>query len=173
MRALIGLSVLLAGCGKTALPVLSTVPAFALTDERGQPFSSRELQGRVWVGDLIFTNCPSVCPRMSTLMTKLQGADKALRLVSFTVDPERDTPAVLAAYAKRFQADAARWTFLTGERSELDKVSQAFLFGKIHIDHTSRFVLVDQQSRVRAFYRTEEPDAIDRLLRDAAALQGE
>jgi len=173
-RTLLLLTLLLGACQRNApLPVLSTVPPFTLTAEDGRAFSSSELQGRVWVADLIFTNCPAICPRMTGQMHQVQQALPGLRLLSFTVDPERDTPAVLAAYAKRHKADPARWTFLTGEREELDKVSQAFLFGKIHVDHSSRFVLIDQQSRVRAFYRTEEPDAVDRLLKDAAALQGQ
>jgi protein SCO1 len=174
MRLTLLVCLILAGCSRQAtLPVLNQVPPFTLTTQDGRPFSSAELQGKVWVGDLIFTSCPDVCPRMSTLMTKLQGQTKDLRLVTFTVDPDRDTPVALASYAKRYQANPARWTFLTGAVDELNKVSQAFLFGKIHLEHTSRFVLVDQLSRVRAFYATDEPDALERLTRDAALLQGE
>ena len=174
MRRFLVLAALLTACHRhQPLPTLSSVPGFTLTAEDGRTFQSTELKGQVWVADLIFTSCPDICPRMSGQMKQVQDGNRQLKLISFTVDPERDTPPALAAYAKRHKADPQRWNFLTGERQELDKVGQAFLFGKIHLDHSSRFVLVDRQMRVRAFYPTDEPDAVARLLQDAARLQGQ
>ena len=97
-------SVLLVGCAqKPALPTYGMVPAFTLTDQTGAAFSSAAaLQNRVWVADFIFTNCSGPCPRMSSQMHEVQAALSAndgARFVSFTVDPARDTPLVLAAYA--------------------------------------------------------------------------
>lgn len=174
MRLLLITLLLLAGCQrKPELPVLATLPPFALTDQSGQPFSSQQLAGHVWVADLIFTNCPGACLRMSSQLKKVQAATGAnVKLVSFSVDPERDTPAVMAAYAKRYQADHQRWSFLTGSRDELDKISQAFLLGKVSLDHSTRFILIDGQARVRAFYESNEPDAVARLLKDVADLAG-
>jgi protein SCO1 len=167
------LLVLTAACRRAEeLPTLSQVPAFQLIAEDGRAFSSAELQGKIWVADLIFTNCPAICPRMTSQMKQVQD-DTNVRLLSFSVDPERDTPPVMAAYAKRHRADPARWSFLTGPREELDKVSEAFLFGRIHVDHSSRFVLVDGQGRVRGFYQTDESGVVERLVKDIALLQGQ
>ena len=93
-------------------------PPFKLTDQDGKPFDSEQLKGQVWVAALIFTNCPGVCPSMTQKLKELQDAvpAKNVQLVSFTVDPERDTPEVLKQYARRFKADESRWHFLTGEK---------------------------------------------------------
>src|SRR5579871_6239691 len=96
---------LLAGCAAHAgLPSYAVVPDFTLTDQNGAPFqSAAKLNDVVWVADFIFTNCGGPCPRMSSQMHQVQTAladVPNIRLVSFTVDPERDTPAVLAAYSR-------------------------------------------------------------------------
>jgi protein SCO1/2 len=164
----------LAACRRQqpALPVLSEIPPFALTAENGQAFDSSQLKGQPWIADFIFTNCPGACLRMSHQMSAVQQRSSA-RLISFTVDPDRDTPAILAAYAKRYQADPARWRFLTGPRDQLDVLGAAFLIGKISLDHSTRFALVDRDMRLRATYQTNEPDAVERLLKDVAALEGQ
>lgn len=162
----------LAACTRRAapLPILSTLPDFTLTDEAGRPFTKRDLAGHVWVADFIFTNCPGACLRMSKQMQQIQAANAKLRLVSFSVDPARDTPRVLAAYARRNQADPARWRFLTGD---VQKVAEASLLGAQSLDHSTRFLLFDGEGNLRATYQSDEPDAVARLLKDATSLQGE
>ena len=174
MRLLLPFALVLAGCrSKPQLPVLAEVPPFALTDQAGRAFSSNELAGHIWAADLIFTNCPGACPRMSSQLQRVQAATgSSVKLASFTVDPDRDTPAVLSAYAKRFQADPSRWSFLSGPRAELDKVFGGMLLGKTGLDHPTRFILIDGQMRVRAYYQSDEPGAVERLLQDVAALEG-
>ena len=168
----------MAGCAAHAsLPSYSVVPGFALTDQTGAEFrSSDALSGHVWVADFIFTNCPGPCPRMSSQMhqvqTALSGVD-GVRLVSFTVDPARDTPEVLAAYGRHFQAEPGKWFFLTGSTDALQHLSHdVFLLGDVDgsLEHSTRFVLVDRASRVRGFYLTSEEDAIPRLVADAKSL---
>ena len=98
-----------------------------------------------------------------------------VRLVSFTVDPERDTPAVLAEYAKRYQADPARWFFLTGDEARLHSLGRdAFKLHNVDgtLVHSTRFVLVDRQSRIRGYYGTEDEDPVARLLADISAAAG-
>jgi len=171
-----GLSVLaLAGCTATAgLPAYGVVPDFELTDQSSQPFlSSNALRGKVWIADFIFTNCAGPCPRMSAQMRQLDTALhglKDLRFVSFTVDPARDTPEVLARYAERYQAEPGVWYFLTGPQATLHNLSRnVFTLGDVNGDlqHSTRFVLIDRQSRVRGFYLTSDEDAIPRLIADA------
>jgi protein SCO1/2 len=171
------LSVLaLTGCTASAgLPSYGVVPDFALTDQSNQPFLSADtLRGKVWIADFIFTNCAGPCPRMSAQMhqvdTALRPAIQDLRLVSFTVDPARDTPAVLAKYAERYQAQPGVWFFLTGPQAALHNLARnVFLLGDVNgdLEHSTRFVLIDRQSRVRGYYLTSDEDAIPRLIADA------
>src|SRR5438105_3114873 len=104
ISALIG-ALSLAGCAsKPALPSYGVVPDFTLTDQTGAPFkSTAALDRKIWIADFVFTNCPGPCPRMSSQMHQVQTAlagNDAVRFVSFTVDPARDTPPVLSAYAQ-------------------------------------------------------------------------
>ena len=171
------LSVLaLAGCTATAgLRSYGLVPDFVLTDQSNQPFlSANTLRGKVWIADFIFTNCAGPCPRMSAQMRQVQSAllpeIKDLRLVSFSVDPARDTPAVLAKYAERYNAEPGVWFFLTGEQSTLHNLARnVFTLGDVNGDlqHSTRFVLIDRQSRVRGYYLTSDEDAIRHVIADA------
>ena len=169
---------LLAGCAsKPALPSFGVVPDFTLTDQTGAKFSSAELNKKVWIADFVFTNCPGPCPRMSSQMRQVQEKTPAdVKLVSFTVDPERDTPPVLAAYAKHFKYDPARWWFLTGEQAKLSSLGRdGFLLNPVDVSltHSTRFVLVDRRRRIRGFYSTSEEDFLSNLLRDIQTLRNE
>jgi protein SCO1 len=178
MRCFVLLVFLLAGCGRSQpLAIFGDVPPFELTNQKGAGFNRSALDGHVWVADFIFTNCEGPCPRMSSHMRALQKATgPSVRLVSFTVDPDRDSPAVLAAYAKHFGADDARWSFLTGDKSVLNTLDQdAFKLGTIGagLDHSTRFVLVDKKERIRGYYGIAEGDPVGRISKDAARLEKE
>jgi protein SCO1/2 len=169
----IAVLLLLVGCSKPApLPVLGQVPGFTLTAESGQPFDRKSLDGKVWVADFIYTTCPGPCPRMSSLMRQGQKASlmiPGVQLVSFTVDPEHDTPAVLAQYAVRYQADPNLWHFLTGPREALDHLARdAFKLSNVDgtLNHSTRLVLLDRQSRIRGYYGTTDDDPVVALVRD-------
>ncbi len=171
---------LLAACDdEPALPELTAVPAFALVDQDGQPFGSDDLAGHVWIANFIFTTCPSVCPLLTTQMGNVEShlESENLRFVSFTVDPSRDTPEVLTAYAAAHGAQSERWSFLTGD---VDAVRQAVTEGLRmrmgtrdeetgDIMHGSHFVLVDGRGRIRGFY-SSDGEGIANLERDAARL---
>ena len=170
-------AVLLVGCSaKPPLPSYGVVSDFTLTDQNGAVFSSNALDKRVWVADFIFTNCPGPCPRMSSQMHQVQTAlagNDGVRFVSFTVDPARDTPAVLTAYAKHFEADPAKWFFLTGETGTLNHLSHdVFRLSSVDgtLEHSTRFVLVDRQSRIRGFYLSSDQEAIPNLIAAAKRL---
>ena len=158
------------------LPSYGTVPAFALTDQFGAPFSSPAvLSGHVWVADFFFTTCPGPCPRMSSQMHQVQMAleKEEVRLVSFTVDPEHDLPPVLQSYAKSFGALAGVWYFLTGSRDRLQHLDRdVFQLGDVDgsLQHSTRLVLMDKHSQIRGYYLSSEPDAISRLIADARSL---
>ena len=170
------LVILLAGCAREKpLPVLGEIPAFELLNQQGQKFDRSALDGHVWIADFIFTNCESSCPRMSSKMHSIQGATRAgVKLVSFTVDPERDTPQALEEYARKYSADNARWTLLTGDPATLDMLDHdAFKLGNLNMDHSTRFVLIDKKGRVRGYYGLFDGDPVARLAKDAARLEAE
>ena len=168
----------LAGCaGKPALPSYGVVPDFTLTDQTGAPFKSASaLDKKIWVADFVFTNCPGPCPRMSSQMHEVQTAlagNDAVRLVSFTVDPARDTPPVLAAYAQHFEAIPGKWFFLTGAEADLNRMSRGvFMLGDVDgsLQHSTRFALIDGSGRIRGYYQSSEPEAIPNLIADAQRL---
>jgi protein SCO1 len=98
------------------------VPPFSLIERSGTQITLADLRGKVWIADFIFTRCPDACPLMSARMAQLQSEfanESNLKLVSISVDPEYDTPAILARYATQFQAHADRWYFLTGEKKAI------------------------------------------------------
>ncbi len=158
---------------------MGQVPPFEMVSQDGKPFDSKTLAGRVWIADFIFTNCPGPCLRMSAQMHKVQSATAGtpqIRLLSFTVDPARDSPPVLAAFASRYEADPARWTFLTGKQETLQMLSRdTFKLGDVDgsMNHSTRFVLVDKRGRVRGIYGTQDGDPVGKVTADAVQLQKE
>ena len=167
----------IAGCVRRApLPVLGHVPDFRLISQSGEPFDGKSLDGKIWVADFIYTHCPGPCPRMSSQMHRVQTAVTEIpdvRLVSFSVDPERDTPSVLAEYAKRYEAQSGRWFFLTGDRTTLDSLDRrAFMLGNVDgsMQHSTRFVLIDRHGSIRGYYGTSEDDPTARLIVDIRRL---
>jgi protein SCO1/2 len=120
------------------------------------------MKGSVTVYDFIFTSCTGICPIMTNNMRAVTGKidkDAAVRFVSISVDPARDTPQVLSAYAKRNRNDA-RWMFLTGNREDIVKLSvQGFKLaagdpmpGGEPLLHSSKFAVADKQGVIRAYY---------------------
>jgi protein SCO1/2 len=169
--------VALAGCAARAgLPSYSSVPAFTLTDQTGAPFNSAEkLANSVWIADFIYTTCPGPCPRMSSQMHQVENSldGTGVKLVSFTVDPERDTPPVLAEYAGHFGAKPGTWFFLTGSIDDLHHLSRGvFMLGNGDgmLEHSTRFLLIDRRSQVRGYYDSSDQDAIPKLIADARSL---
>jgi protein SCO1/2 len=168
----------LTACSRPASPleVFGNIPPFELIAQDGLPFHSQALAGKIWVADFIYTTCPGPCPRMTSQMREVQDAVAKLRdvrLVSFTIDPAEDTPPVLAAYAKTHGALASMWYFLTGPVATLQMLDRdAFKLGSIDgtLQHSTRFVLVDGQGRIRGYYDTSESSAIRRVIVDVNAL---
>lgn len=159
-------------------PVYLDVPAFAFTRHDGRSFGLADLRGKTWVGDFIFTTCTGICPGMTQRMNRLRKEGPAgVHYVSFTVDPETDTPEVLARYAAPF-GPGDDWAFLTGARDAL----HGFARDGVKLDvfetpkgepapdgpfmHSGRFFLVDGQARIRGYYESGDDDDMRRLLDD-------
>jgi len=175
------------GCRRPSepLPKLGQVGAFSLLDQDGKPLGSDSLRGKVWVAAFFFSHCPTICPRITRRMRALQieatehGAP--IQLVSFSVDPENDTPPVLRAYAKKYDADLRNWSFLTGD---LQVVKATVVGGfKLALDgkpdpsaenggiiHGAYLVLVDRDLAIRGYYRTDDEEDMKKILADAGRI---
>ncbi len=162
-------------------PVIKEVPSFSLTHHDGTTVTREQFTGEPWIADFIFTRCAAICPRMTSQMSHVVeslGEDSPVRIASFSVDPEHDTPDVLAEYARKHGAGDG-WYFLTGETETLHKLSrEGFMLGvesappadialgNDPIIHSNRFVLIDRQNRIRGYYDPFDPEGIERLLRE-------
>lgn len=157
------------------LQVFGEVPHFELTERNGSELQRRDLAGKVWIASFVFTHCagqcPLLCEKLKTVQNKLRFKDK-FRLISITMDPERDTPEVLSEYADRFQADPYKWLFLTGEKKKVDfLVEHGFrLTSGDPLTHSFKLVLVDGHNRIRGYYDGLEDDSVKQLIRDAKHL---
>src|SRR5579872_799782 len=168
--------------------VLFDAPEFTLTDQNGKPFGTSDLRGRAWVVNFMFTRCTATCPRQTEKLAELQrhvlrwpDAER-VQLVSITVDPKHDTAARLREYAASHHADPALWKFLTGERAGLYRISKdgfklaasdAAADSSTLITHSSRFVLVDSQMRIRGFYDGLDDKELSKLRGDLRSVLSE
>ncbi|OIQ18588.1 MAG: hypothetical protein BM556_10065 [Bacteriovorax sp. MedPE-SWde] len=173
------------------LPVIKKLPEFALLNGFNKPYGTKELHGKAYIANFIFTTCPSSCLRLSKEMEKIQkrirGMGQKVALVSFTVDPLTDKPAVLYKYARKRRANPHIWTFLTGEKEAMKKIiidgfevpmgereeSEMMLEGEtitmFDIAHTEKFALVDYNGNVRGYYDSTR-DGINQLMIDIGLL---
>ncbi len=164
----------------SALPRLFPAASFVLTDEKGQRFSNVDLAGHPYIAAFIFTRCASSCPVVSARMAQVQKQTPAsVQMVSFTVDPAFDTPAVLDRYAKSYQADPSRWHFLTGDSAAMADVEAAMKMtapapskGDQPIVHSDHLLLIDGRGDVRGVYDSEDLQSVKQLATDATALAG-
>ena len=159
----------------TILPVFGQAPDFSLTERSGRAFSKSDLTGKPWIADFIFTSCAGQCPLMSLEMRRLQRLfqkEIGLRFVSFTVDPERDTPEVLSQYADRYDAEKNRWFFLTGPQGEMNRILNGFFLSPVDQPamHSIRFILVDGEDQMRGYYDSSDAAAIKQLVHDVRIL---
>ncbi|RMF20217.1 MAG: SCO family protein [Deltaproteobacteria bacterium] len=170
------------------LPVIAEVPAFELVDQSGGAFGSEDLAGHVWVASFIYTRCEGPCPiivdRLGRLARALRDEDD-LRIVSFSVDPQYDTPPVLAAYARSHGIDGRRWKLLTGQpQVVLDLIRRGFFLpveiaaggdakAAERVTHSVRLVLVDRRQRIRGYYDSQDAKDLRRLEDQARDLLGE
>jgi cytochrome oxidase Cu insertion factor (SCO1/SenC/PrrC family) len=159
---------------------VAQVPAFELLDQRGDTVTDSSLAGKIWVANFIFTRCKGPCPivtsRMLELDTKLKKVRDSVTLVSFTVDPEFDTPDVLAAHGKALGANPDNWKFLTGPRDVIEPLIVQGLLQPLAKEpdgtpaHSTRMVLVDSDGWIRGFRDGMDPEAVQKLVMDIGAL---
>jgi len=158
------------------LPIIGKIPAFDLVDQNSKQFTLKNLEGNVWLADFIFTTCSGPCPIMTERMGMVQHdllETEKLKFVSFTVNPDYDTPEVLKKYAQRFDADVSSWSFVTGKYDQIQElIVEGFKMGDVEeiVFHSTRFALVDHEGNLRGYYSGTEPAEHDILTRDIHAL---
>jgi protein SCO1 len=150
--------------------VVLAIPPFGFTDQTGKPFGTQQLKGKIHIADFFFTNCPGICKQLSSDFALLQTELKdfpEVELVSYSIDPTRDSVPALAAYAKQYGADAKKWHLLTGDPQALFSHSKdgyklpAYRDAKSPDDgivHANVFVLVDPDMRIRGYYDCTHPN---------------
>jgi protein SCO1/2 len=165
---------------------LGTVPAFSLTDERGQVFTDEALRGHPTIVSFIFTRCDTVCPITAMKMQRLEERTRdkrglPIKFISISVDPAHDGPAELTAFATKYRANPERWRFLTGTEqsiralvegpfmSPMDREGNA-TSGAPNIVHSGYFLLLDGDLMIRGVYDSNDIHRLDELAHDARFL---
>jgi protein SCO1/2 len=162
-----------------------TLPNFSLVDEHGATASLQTFKGHIWVADMIFTHCASICPMLTAKMIALQSAlseQPDIRFASISVDPVHDTPDTLLAYAIAHHANTDRWTFLTGTTASIyTLVKTGFHLPldsvggeqRVPIVHSPRFTLIDAKGHIRGYYDGSQDSSRTRIVADIGALENE
>jgi protein SCO1/2 len=161
-----------------------TVPAFSFTNQSNETLTSEFVKGKIWVADYFFTTCTSICPKLTTHLQKVQDAykgDDAVKIVSFTVDPERDTAATLKRYAASYDANLSQWQFVTGAKKDLYGFARKGLFiiatdgdgGPGDFIHSENLVLMDKENHIRGYYDGTSDREVNQLIKDIQRLKKE
>jgi len=159
---------------------LFEVPEFRLVDQNGKPFTKKDLSGKVWIADFVFTQCAGPCPLMTLSMAELQKelAGSPIQFVSISVDPAHDKPEVLKKYAAAMKADEKNWTFATGEPEQIFglaagmKIAASPADAQNTIMHSEKFILVDEKGWIRGYYFFKDGEKRKELIEEARRLAG-
>jgi len=157
------------------------IPDFEFVSHTGEPVGREHMEGKVTIVDFFFTSCPSICPVMSTEMSRVQDAFRDrddVQIYSISIDPEYDTQEVLTEYAQRHDAKEDKWHFLRGDKSEVyNLIRCGFIlpimdgFGEPDdYAHSDKFILIDEQGRIRGYYSGTTRDQVDLLILETKIL---
>ncbi|WP_077213682.1 SCO family protein [Bacillus dakarensis] len=178
--------VLLTGCGQSGIPDAKNwqIEDFTFTNHEGEPFGLKDLKGKIWIADFIFTNCDDVCLPMTSNMVKLQMLAKEegienVEFVSISIDPKVDTPETLKKFGEQFNVDFSNFHFLTGYDQEFIEQFAVDNFktfvkkpeGQDQVIHGTDFFLIDQEGKIMTFYTGLNDIPFDEIIKDMKALQ--
>jgi protein SCO1/2 len=165
-----------------------TISVFEFTNQDNQTIQAKDVHGKIWVAEYFFTTCKSICPIMNQEMNRVQKAfknDAGVKILSFTVDPDTDTPSQLKKYASKHPYIQGQWHFLTGKKEDLYRFARESIFvlnpaeaenqGDAGSDfiHTNNFVLIDYQGRIRGYYNGTLSKEVSQLIDDINVLKDE
>lgn len=154
---------------------------FHLTNQLGQEINQDSLKGKIHVAEFFFSSCPVICPIMKKRMdmvVDVYSAKQDFRVVSFTVDPKKDTVEHLQAYGEKLNIDPKTWFLLTGDADEIQRVSyysyiQANVRDSLSLNHSQQFVLVDKNLHIRGLYDGTDSTSVSTLIEDIELLYKE
>ncbi len=161
------------------------IPAFSFINQNGEVFTEKNVAGKIYVANFIFTSCGSICPKMTANFSILQKAfanDDEVILLSHTVDPERDSAATLRRYAGIKKISATKWQLLTGSKAALYTLAKKEYFAGDSLGyygdlneflHTEKVFLIDKHRRIRGVYNGTLPVEMNRIIEDIATLKKE
>ena len=150
----------------SAPPPGPPIKEFQLTDENGKEFDSKQLKGHVWIGSFFYASCPGPCWQLNQALNAVQDEFKTtdLKLVSITCDPKNDSPEALARYADRFQADANRWMFLTGDLDYIKRIGRDIFFQDVKEgQHRNSALVIDRGGKIRGSFDLLDPSEIGKM----------
>lgn len=162
-----------------------TIRKFNLTDQEGNSFSEKSIDGKICVADFFFTSCPGICPKLATSMTSLQTEflnNNDILLLSHSVTPEKDSVPVLKKYAADNAVNYKKWKLLTGNRADIYDLGRRYYFVEEDLGeksdstvflHTENFVLIDKQKHIRGIYNALDPNSMTALKNDIKELEKE
>jgi protein SCO1 len=170
--------------GKTVVDtVYHSIPAFAFTNQDGQPVTNHTFDGKIYVADFFFTKCPTICPKMKTQLKRVYDKFKGnpdVMILSHSIDPRHDTPQVLKEFAEGLRVTGGQWQFATGDKEKIFETGRNYMVvasedknepgGLLHSGH---FVLVDKEKHVRGMYDGTTEEGADRLMADLDKLLAE
>ena len=169
---------------KQAVTSKHRIADFKLSNQEGEDFTSKDLDGYFYVTDFFFTTCPTICPNMSAQLQRVQ--EKFLQkedflIISHTVQPEIDSLKILQEYANLYEANPDKWVFLTGSKKTIYDLARKSYFAAVtegdgginDFIHTENFVLVDPDKKIRGMYDGTNPDEVSELIKDIYDLKRE
>ncbi len=161
-----------------------TIPKFSLTNQFGRIVSHHDYENKIFIADFFFTECPSICPIMSSQIARLQDMmfndqlNKDVMIISYSVKPGNDTPEVLKAYGDKLGANYSNWNFATGEAADIyDLAQDGFMLSAFPSDsaeggifHTDKVTLIDRSMHIRGYYDGTSTKSMDQLYSDIKKL---
>ncbi|RIV24966.1 SCO family protein [Fibrisoma montanum] len=164
--------------------VYPTIPDFSFTNQDGKAVTQKEVEGKIYIADFFFVTCPTICPIMKKNMLEVYKAYKDspdVRIISHTIDPEHDTPAVLKQYAQDIGVTGDTWQFVTGDRDKIYEIGERHYLVTAQADstapggyiHSGAFVLVDKEKHIRGMYDGTTEEGTKKLINDVRTLLAE
>ncbi len=152
------------------------IRAFSFTDQMGRKVTNATLDDKIYMADFFFTSCPSICPKVKKQMLRVYDkilSNDDILLVSHTIDPKRDSVAVLKRYADNMDIDHNKWLFVTGDKEELLDIADDYFVAAYEdqdapggFDHSGKILLLDKDGRIRSFSDGTDPESVDQMMKD-------
>lgn len=157
------------------------IPDFEFINQDSVKITQKDFEGKIYVADFFFTTCPTICPKMKTQMLRIFKKFKdnpQVAIISHSIDPRHDTPAVLKEFSKNLGIQNSMWTMVTGDKAKIYEIGQKSYMVSATDDptqpggivHSGAFILVDKNRHIRGIYDGTEPERVDKLMMDMEVL---